>query len=79
MSGTTANAVLVGLTSTDAVNNMPDEFLQIAKNEFITRQDVPRYGEVEDVADAIAMLCGRDSRWVSGQVLSISGGCCKLH
>ncbi|GAB7333944.1 hypothetical protein MBLNU13_g06054t1 [Cladosporium sp. NU13] len=48
MSGTTANAVLVGLTSTDAVNNMPEEFVQMAKSEFIPRQDVPRYGEVGD-------------------------------
>lgn len=79
MSGTTANAVLVGLTSTEAVNNMPKEFVEMAKSEFIPRQDLPRYGQVDDVADAIGMLCGRDSRWISGQTISVSGGCCKLN
>ena len=79
MSGSTANAVLVGLTSTDAVNNMPDEFVQMAKGEFIPKQDVPRYGEVGDVTDAISMLCSRESRWVTGQTISVSGGCCKIH
>ncbi|KAM0712272.1 hypothetical protein Q7P37_011366 [Cladosporium fusiforme] len=56
MSGTTANAVLVGLTSTEAVNNMPEDFVDMAKNEFIPRQDLPRYGQADDVADAIAFL-----------------------
>ena len=79
MSGSTANSVLVGLTSTDAVNDKPEEFVQIAKEQFILRQDVPRYGEVRDVADAISMLCSRESRWVTGRTIGVSGGCCKLH
>ena len=76
MYGSTANDVLVGLTSTDAVNNMPEEFVRMAQGEFIPRQDVPRYGEVGDVADAIRCcvagradgLLGRRSALVEGVV-----------
>jgi len=33
-----------------------------------------RIGEPEEVANAIALLCGKDSRWVMGQVLRVNGG-----
>lgn len=33
-----------------------------------------RIGTPEEVADAITLLCGEQSRWVSGQVLRINGG-----
>lgn len=79
MAGTTANSVMVGLTSTDAVNDMPGEFLEGAKNEFIPQQTLPRYGQAEDVADVIGMLCGRDARWVSGSTVSACGGCVKIQ
>jgi 3-oxoacyl-[acyl-carrier protein] reductase len=79
MAGTTANSILVGLTSTDVVNNLPDEFIEMIKNEFIPRQDIPRYGEAEEVADAVSMLCGKESRWITGQTISVNGGICKLY
>ncbi|EME45560.1 hypothetical protein DOTSEDRAFT_150675 [Dothistroma septosporum NZE10] len=33
-----------------------------------------RIGSPEEIADAIMLLCGEQSRWVSGQVLRINGG-----
>ncbi len=33
-----------------------------------------RIGEPDEVADAISMLCGNDSRWVMGQTLRVNGG-----
>ncbi|KAL8997977.1 MAG: hypothetical protein Q9169_002899 [Polycauliona sp. 2 TL-2023] len=32
-----------------------------------------KLGEPEEIADGIALLCGSDSRWVSGQVLRVNG------
>ncbi|KAL9636079.1 MAG: hypothetical protein Q9204_002393 [Flavoplaca sp. TL-2023a] len=32
-----------------------------------------KIGEPEEIADAIALLCGSDSRWISGQILPVNG------
>ena len=33
-----------------------------------------RYGEVDDIADAAALLASDDARWVTGAWLDVSGG-----
>lgn len=33
-----------------------------------------RIGTVEDIADAVLLLCREESRWITGQVISASGG-----
>jgi NAD(P)-dependent dehydrogenase (short-subunit alcohol dehydrogenase family) len=33
-----------------------------------------RIGKVEDIADAAAFLASPDSRWITGQILDVSGG-----
>lgn len=33
-----------------------------------------RIGEPDEVADAVTLLCGEQSRWVTGQILRINGG-----
>jgi 3-oxoacyl-[acyl-carrier protein] reductase len=33
-----------------------------------------RLSEVEEIADAIVMLCSHASRWVTGQVIRVNGG-----
>jgi 3-oxoacyl-[acyl-carrier protein] reductase len=78
MAGTTANAVTAGLTQTDSVMQCPPEALETFKNEFITLQSIPRFGQPEDVADVVGLLCGRDGRWISGSVISASGGGIKI-
>lgn len=35
-----------------------------------------RLGEVEDIADTAAFLASPDSRWVTGQLIDVSGGSC---
>ena len=32
--------------------------------------------EVEDIADTAAFLASPDSRWVTGQLIDVSGGSC---
>lgn len=33
-----------------------------------------RIAQVEDIADAIAFLCGDDARWITGQNIRVNGG-----
>jgi NAD(P)-dependent dehydrogenase (short-subunit alcohol dehydrogenase family) len=78
MAGTTANAVTVGLTQTDSVMQCPPDALENFKREFITLQSSPRFGQPEDVADVVGLLCSRDARWITGCVISASGGGIKI-
>ena len=78
MEGTTANAVTVGLTQTDSVMKCPPDMLEVFKDEFITLQSSPKFGQPEDVADVVGMLCSRDARWITGTVVSASGGGIKI-
>lgn len=78
MAGTTANAVTVGLTQTDSVMNCPPDLLEGFKNEFLPLQSVPRMGEPEDVAKVVGLLCSADAAWITGCVVSASGGCIKI-
>jgi len=33
-----------------------------------------RIGTPEEVAEAIALLCGEEGRWISGQIIRVNGG-----
>ena len=78
MAGTTANAVAVGLTETDAVINCGEEAVERFKGEFLPLQSIPRIGQPQEVADVIGMLCSWDARWITGTVVSASGGGIKI-
>lgn len=78
MAGTTANAVTVGLTETESVMMCPPDALEGFKNEFHPLQSIPKFGQPEDVADVVGLLCGRDARWITGSVVSASGGGIKI-
>lgn len=78
MAGTTANAVTAGLTETEAVVNCGPEAVKKFQDEFFPTQSIPRFGQPEDVADVVGMLCGRDARWITGCVVSASGGGIKI-
>jgi NAD(P)-dependent dehydrogenase (short-subunit alcohol dehydrogenase family) len=77
MAGTTANAVTVGLTKTEAVVNRGPEAVQKIQNEFFLTQSIPHFGQPDDVADMVGLLCSADARWITGSVISASGGCVK--
>jgi 3-oxoacyl-[acyl-carrier protein] reductase len=78
MAGTTANAVTVGITQTDSLMRCPPEALDGFKQEFMPLQSLPRFGQPEDVADVVGLLCSRDARWITGTVVSASGGGIKI-
>ncbi|OBS25149.1 hypothetical protein FPOA_05684 [Fusarium poae] len=78
MAGTTANAVTAGLTQTDAVMDCGPEAVQRFQDEFFPLQSMPQFGQPEDVADVVGMICGHEGRWITGSVISASGGCIKI-
>lgn len=68
--GITVNTVAPGLTVTDMTDWLdPDTTAAIAR---ITALD--RLGQPADIADAVAYLVSDDARWITGQVIDVSGG-----
>ena len=70
--GHTVNAVNPGPVQTALLENIPNEYVEMQKAQTPVQQ---RIGTVDDVAQIVAWLASEESRWVSGQVLSESGGC----
>lgn len=69
--GITANVVIPGATDTGGFRDaVPDE----AVPAIVGMTPLGRLGRPEDVADAVAFLCSEDARWVTGQVLPVTGG-----
>lgn len=66
----TVNAVAPGLIDTPAVAAMPDKARQESLDEIL----LGRMGRPEDVAEAVAFLCGDRERFITGQVLKVDGG-----
>ena len=65
------NAVLPGMTATDAVqNNLSDEFREM----FLRHIPFKRMGEPEEIAQAVVYFASDESAYTTGQILSVSGG-----
>ncbi|GAA1971179.1 SDR family NAD(P)-dependent oxidoreductase [Amycolatopsis minnesotensis] len=70
--GITINTVLPGATDTEvnsALLATPGVTEQIA-----SMTALGRVGAADDIADAVAFLSSDDARWITGQVLDVSGG-----
>jgi 3-oxoacyl-[acyl-carrier protein] reductase len=66
----TANCIAPGFIQTDMTAVLPDAVKESAM-AFIP---VKRFGNVEDVARAVAFLASDDSGYITGQVLGVDGG-----
>lgn len=75
--GVTANAIAPGFIETDMTHataeRMKVPFEQF-QNSIAEQTAVRRIGEPEDIANAASFFCRRESGFVSGQVLYVSGG-----
>jgi 3-oxoacyl-[acyl-carrier protein] reductase len=69
--GTTVNCVNPGPVQSDMLDNIPKDIVEGQKKGTPVEN---RLGTKEEVADVVAWLAGPDSRWVTGQSLSVSGG-----
>jgi NAD(P)-dependent dehydrogenase (short-subunit alcohol dehydrogenase family) len=69
-SGTTANTVSLGLVETAHDR----DWVEANREKLVRLYPVRRLGLPEDIAPTVALLASPKSGWITGQVLSISGG-----
>ena len=69
--GTTVNAVNPGPVQSAMLDNIPKEIVAAQKAATPIEH---RVGTAEEIAAIVGWLAGEESRWVTGQVLSASGG-----
>jgi 3-oxoacyl-[acyl-carrier protein] reductase len=67
----TVNCVAPGPTDTELFGEGKTEE---QKQAFGRMAALGRLGRPDDIADAVAMLCGPDAGWVSGQTIRVNGG-----
>jgi 3-oxoacyl-[acyl-carrier protein] reductase len=65
------NCVNPGPVQSAMLDNIPREIVEGQMKSTPVEQ---RLGTKGDVAEVVGWLAGEESRWVSGQVLSVSGG-----
>ncbi len=68
--GVRVNAVAPGFIETEMTANLPEKAVEVMKAMI----PLGRPGQPEDVARVVAYLCSEDSSYLTGQVLSASGG-----
>ncbi|KAL2787557.1 hypothetical protein BJX66DRAFT_327760 [Aspergillus keveii] len=69
--GHTVNCVNPGPVQTDLIGNIPQETVKMQKDSTPIQN---RLGTVEDIAPVVVWLASEESRWITGQVVSASGG-----
>ena len=69
--GHTVNAVLPGPTESEMLDAIPEDIVEMQKKWTPVEQRVARPG---DIAQVVAWLAEEQSRWISGQAISASGG-----
>ncbi len=69
--GHTVNTVNPGPVQTDLLNGIPKEVIEMQKK---TTPAENRLGTTDDVAQIVAFLSEENSRWITGQAISASGG-----
>jgi len=68
--GVTANAVLPGLTNSQAIGPQSEE----QKSATWEQQAIKRLGEPEDITGAILFLTSDDAAFITGQAIVVDGG-----
>jgi 7-alpha-hydroxysteroid dehydrogenase len=69
--GIRVNAIAPGATRTDALASVLTPAIEAA---MLKHTPLKRLGEPSDMANAALFLCAPASAWISGQVLTVSGG-----
>ena len=64
------NAVAPGFIESKMTEGLPDK----VKQACLDSTSLKRFGKPEDIANAVAWLCGDDASYVTGQVVGVNGG-----
>jgi NAD(P)-dependent dehydrogenase (short-subunit alcohol dehydrogenase family) len=73
-SGVTANTVSLGLVETAH----DPQWLEANREKLVRFYPTRRLGQPEDIAPTVALLASPRSGWITGQVISVSGGYCMI-
>lgn len=68
--GITVNCVAPGFIDTDMTRVLPEETRKI----FEAQTALGRFGEAQDIADAVCFLASEQARYITGQTLHVNGG-----
>jgi 3-oxoacyl-[acyl-carrier protein] reductase len=68
--GVTANVIAPGFVTTDMTDALPTKI----KDEVLKLIPLARFGQVEDIAAAVAFFASQQAGYVTGQVLCVDGG-----
>lgn len=66
------NSVCPGLVDTEIASSLmstPEVY-----DDYLDCMPISRHGSVEDISNAVRFLCGPESSWITGVVLSVDGG-----
>ena len=69
-SGATANCVAPGFVETDMLEKVPDR----VKEQILERIPLDRFAQVEDISGIVRFVAGRESSYMTGQILGVNGG-----
>jgi 3-oxoacyl-[acyl-carrier protein] reductase len=65
-----ANVVAPGFIKTDMTEGLPDA----TKASILSQIPLGSFGDVSDVANAVAFLASEHSRYITGQIIGVNGG-----
>jgi 3-oxoacyl-[acyl-carrier protein] reductase len=68
--GITANALAPGFIETDMTSGLTAE----TRETMLKQIPLNRFGQPEDIAEAVLFLAGPGARYITGQVLTVDGG-----
>ena len=69
--GTRVNGIAPGATRTDALKAVLNASIE---EKMLAHTPIKRLGEPADMANAALFLCSAAASWISGQILTVSGG-----
>lgn len=75
--GITVNEISPGFLLTPmAQRAMDGDLFPVPYEDIVATYPIPRVGQPEDAAAAIAYFASEDAAYVTGQTLGVNGGCC---
>ncbi|MDG2004227.1 MAG: glucose 1-dehydrogenase [Novosphingobium sp.] len=75
--GITVNAISPGFLLTPMAQRAIDgDLFPVPYEEIVATYPIPRVGQPEDAAAAIAFFASEDAGYITGQLLGVNGGCC---